>query len=67
MTKFMLENDTLKNTLEQSNPLKRSGTPEDMAGTILYLVSRAGAFTNGAVLTVDGGLHLHDAGFNTKL
>jgi NAD(P)-dependent dehydrogenase (short-subunit alcohol dehydrogenase family) len=62
MTKFMYENESLKNALENSNPLKRNGTTEDMAGTILYLISRAGAWTNGALITVDGGMNLHDAG-----
>jgi NAD(P)-dependent dehydrogenase (short-subunit alcohol dehydrogenase family) len=29
--------------------------PQDMAGTILFLASRAGAYVNGAVWLVDGG------------
>merc|ERR1711939_688286 len=36
-------------------PLARIGTPEDVAGTCLYLASRAGAWTNGAVIALDGG------------
>lgn len=36
-------------------PAKRFGADEDMAGTILYLASRAGAYCNGMVLTPDGG------------
>ncbi|ESK95667.1 short chain dehydrogenase reductase family [Moniliophthora roreri MCA 2997] len=36
-------------------PLKRAGTEEEMAGTILFLASRAGAYINGAVWLVDGG------------
>ena len=28
-------------------PLKRAGTPEDVAGTALFLASRAGAYVNG--------------------
>ncbi|KAL2820103.1 hypothetical protein BJX63DRAFT_428425 [Aspergillus granulosus] len=36
-------------------PLQRSGTDEEMAGTILYLASRAGGYVNGHVLVVDGG------------
>jgi NAD(P)-dependent dehydrogenase (short-subunit alcohol dehydrogenase family) len=36
-------------------PLRREGTKEDMAGTILFLASRAGAYLNGSVLVTDGG------------
>lgn len=36
-------------------PLGRIGTPEDVAGTCLFLGSRAGSFVNGANITLDGG------------
>ncbi|KAL2838204.1 hypothetical protein BJX68DRAFT_279866 [Aspergillus pseudodeflectus] len=36
-------------------PLRRAGTDQEMAGTILYLASRAGGYVNGHVLVVDGG------------
>ena len=34
----------------------RIGTPEDIAGLAIFLASRAGAFTVGAVITSDGGI-----------
>jgi NAD(P)-dependent dehydrogenase (short-subunit alcohol dehydrogenase family) len=37
-------------------PLKRIGRPDDMAGAVLYLASRAGAYLTGAVIPVDGGI-----------
>lgn len=37
-------------------PLGRIGTPEDMAGAVRYLASRAGAYVTGVVLPVDGGI-----------
>ena len=40
---------------EAACPLGRLGRPEDMAGIAIYLASRAGAYTNGAVIPVDGG------------
>ncbi|KAL0960905.1 hypothetical protein HGRIS_005914 [Hohenbuehelia grisea] len=46
-----LSPDALASTV----PLRRVGTEEDMAGTILFLASRAGAYVNGAVWLVDGG------------
>ncbi|KAJ5288863.1 short-chain dehydrogenase [Penicillium angulare] len=36
-------------------PARRFGGDEEMAGAILYMASRAGSFTNGSVLTTDGG------------
>jgi NAD(P)-dependent dehydrogenase (short-subunit alcohol dehydrogenase family) len=37
-------------------PLGRIGEPEDMAGVVIYLASRAGAYVTGAVIPVDGGI-----------
>lgn len=36
-------------------PLKRFGTPEDMACGIIYLLSDASSFVTGTELTIDGG------------
>ena len=45
-------------------PLQRFGTEEEMAGTILYLTSKAGAYCSGSVMLVDGGrLAVHPATF----
>ncbi|MGY2083305.1 SDR family oxidoreductase [Blastococcus sp. SYSU DS0539] len=38
------------------SPLGRIGRPDDMAGVVVYLSSRAGAYVTGAVIPVDGGI-----------
>ena len=42
--------------IEKRNPRKRIGTHEDIAGLIIFLCSRAGAFTVGETITSDGGI-----------
>ena len=42
--------------IARSTPLKRIGRPDDMAGTAIFLSSRAGAYLTGAVIPVDGGI-----------
>jgi NAD(P)-dependent dehydrogenase (short-subunit alcohol dehydrogenase family) len=37
-------------------PLKRLGTPEDIAEAVAYLDSPAGSYVNGHDLVVDGGV-----------
>ncbi len=37
-------------------PAKRLGTPDDVAGAVLYLASAAASYVTGQVLTVDGGM-----------
>ncbi|HEX2074931.1 MAG TPA: SDR family oxidoreductase [Geodermatophilus sp.] len=38
------------------SPLRRIGRADDMAGVVVYLSSRAGAYVTGAVIPVDGGI-----------
>jgi NAD(P)-dependent dehydrogenase (short-subunit alcohol dehydrogenase family) len=42
--------------LEATVPLGRAGLPSDVAGSVIFLASRAGAYLTGVVLPVDGGL-----------
>ncbi|THC88105.1 hypothetical protein EYZ11_012444 [Aspergillus tanneri] len=44
--------------LEEKSPNKRVGRPEDIAGLVVFLSSRAASHLNGAVLITDGGAHL---------
>jgi NAD(P)-dependent dehydrogenase (short-subunit alcohol dehydrogenase family) len=37
------------------HPNGRIGTPDDIAGAVVYLASRASAHVNGATISIDGG------------
>jgi 3-oxoacyl-[acyl-carrier protein] reductase len=43
---------------EQEVPLKRVGTPEDIAGVVSFLVGDKSSYITGAVIHVNGGLYL---------
>lgn len=45
--------------LKQNSLLKRLGKAEEMAGVAIYLCSRAGAYTHGTVIPVDGGVSIN--------
>ncbi|MCL0081473.1 3-oxoacyl-[acyl-carrier-protein] reductase [Peptococcaceae bacterium] len=45
-----------KERLSQRVPLKRLGTPEEIAGTVTFLCSPAAGYITGQVITVDGGM-----------
>ncbi len=44
------------NAMAEKTPLKRLGTPRDIAHAYLFLASDEADFINGAILNVDGGL-----------
>jgi 3-oxoacyl-[acyl-carrier protein] reductase len=46
----------LRRTVAESTPLKRWGTPEDVAGAAVFLASPAAAFLTGQTIMVGGGI-----------
>ena len=49
-------NDEIRGKMESATPLRKIGEAEDIAATVIYLASQAGAYLTGKVLEVDGGL-----------
>ena len=56
MMAYRLDDPNSRKMVEASVPRQRIGSPEDIAGTVIFLASRAGAYTTGAVIPVDGGI-----------
>ncbi|GLY66234.1 SDR family oxidoreductase [Amycolatopsis taiwanensis] len=52
---IVVSNAELKAKMESATPLQRIGEAEDIAATVLYLASPAGAYVTGKVLEADGG------------
>ncbi|KAI8319867.1 NAD(P)-binding protein [Martensiomyces pterosporus] len=65
MMKATLEN--MQDVIVSRIPLRRIGSPEDMAGACVYLSSRAGAYVNGVVITVDGGSIIGNQQYSASL
>jgi 3-oxoacyl-[acyl-carrier protein] reductase len=48
--------DEFRRAVAESTPLRRWGTPDDVAAAALYLASPAAAFITGQTINVNGGL-----------
>jgi 3-oxoacyl-[acyl-carrier protein] reductase len=47
--------DSLRQSLVEQHPIRRLGTPEDVAGAALFLVSEESAWMTGVILDIAGG------------
>lgn len=56
MTALQMDVAALEKMAQTRIPLKRLGTPDDIASAALYLGSDAGSWVTGQILTVSGGL-----------
>jgi NAD(P)-dependent dehydrogenase (short-subunit alcohol dehydrogenase family) len=56
MMAFLLDDPESREAVEGNVPLKRIGHPDDIAGLILFLCSRAGSYMTATVIPLDGGI-----------
>lgn len=49
-------NDEQKNQINSQIPMKRMGTPEDIANAVYFLGSEESSYITGQVLSIDGGM-----------
>lgn len=59
MTAFATATDEQAEHVGRGVPLGRIGSPEDIAGATLYLCGRGGSYITGAILPLDGGIHVN--------
>ncbi len=55
LTRKRLENKEYFDLWIERTPLKRIGNPDDLAGAVIYLSSRASDFVTGHTIMIDGG------------
>jgi NAD(P)-dependent dehydrogenase (short-subunit alcohol dehydrogenase family) len=60
MTRALVENPDLATRRVEATPLRRVGTPADVAGAVVYLASPASSFVAGHALVIDGGTSVTD-------
>lgn len=56
MTQAM--SDSAKEAVLSQIPLKRVGTPKDIAETVAFLASDKASYITGQIISVDGGMHM---------
>jgi NAD(P)-dependent dehydrogenase (short-subunit alcohol dehydrogenase family) len=63
LSEMLISPDAIEN-IERAIPLKRLGTPEDIAHVVTFLVSDVAAYITGETIAVDGGnWHGHGLSF----
>jgi NAD(P)-dependent dehydrogenase (short-subunit alcohol dehydrogenase family) len=58
MTAFATHDEGTREKVGEDVPLKRVGRDEDIAGCMLFLCGRGGAYVTGAIIPVSGGINV---------
>nr|WP_235096820.1 glucose 1-dehydrogenase [Amycolatopsis decaplanina] len=53
----LLTDTERRREVEEATPMRKIGSPEDVAAAVLYLASPASAFVTGKIIEVDGGVN----------
>ncbi len=61
LTAGVLRDADLRAAVEDATPMRRVGTPDDVAGAVVFLASPLAAYVTGHNLVVDGGSYLPNA------
>jgi NAD(P)-dependent dehydrogenase (short-subunit alcohol dehydrogenase family) len=56
MMAFATQDEAVRAKTASTVPMGRIGRPSDIAGALLFLCGRGGAYTTGAILPLDGGV-----------
>lgn len=59
MTKGLIKDKGFQKMIKAGVPMGRYATPDELAGTAVYLASDASSYTTGHALVVDGGWTIH--------
>jgi NAD(P)-dependent dehydrogenase (short-subunit alcohol dehydrogenase family) len=58
MTAFATHDEDMRSKVGEDVPLKRVGRDEDIAGCMLFLCGKGGAYVTGAIIPVSGGINV---------
>ncbi|MCF8569913.1 SDR family oxidoreductase [Gordonia sp. HY002] len=53
---YVADNDEMRTEIETNTPMRRIGSPDEIAATAVYLASPAAGYVTGKIIEVDGGL-----------